>query len=68
MGRDGSATRVSYISMLSSDAASQYRRNYDDAIRVMQRATAVPKNTKVNYHDHVRSKTVISALLLTCAF
>ncbi|KAI0273808.1 spliceosome complex protein [Gloeopeniophorella convolvens] len=26
--------------------------NYDDAIRVMQRATAVPKNTKVNYHDH----------------
>jgi hypothetical protein len=31
-------------------------RNYDDAVRVMQRATAVPKNTKVNYHDHVRSK------------
>lgn len=27
--------------------------NYDEAIRVMQRATAVPKNTKVNYHDHV---------------
>ncbi|KAH9004910.1 spliceosome complex protein [Lactarius hatsudake] len=26
--------------------------NYDDAIRVMQRATAIPKNTKVNYHDH----------------
>ncbi|KAF8275243.1 spliceosome complex protein [Lactarius quietus] len=26
--------------------------NYDDAIRVMQRATAVPKNTKINYHDH----------------
>ncbi|KAG2020496.1 pre-mRNA-splicing factor CLF1 [Coprinopsis cinerea AmutBmut pab1-1] len=25
--------------------------NYDEAIRVMQRATAVPKNTKVNYHD-----------------
>lgn len=33
---------------------SQPLRNYDDAIRVMQRATAVPKNTKVNYHDHVR--------------
>ncbi|KAJ2931347.1 hypothetical protein H1R20_g5693, partial [Candolleomyces eurysporus] len=26
--------------------------NYDEAIRVMQRGTAVPKNTKVNYHDH----------------
>ncbi|KAH9079189.1 spliceosome complex protein [Lactarius deliciosus] len=26
--------------------------NYDDAIRVMQRATAIPKDTKVNYHDH----------------
>jgi len=26
--------------------------NYDDAIRVMQRATAVPKNTKISYHDH----------------
>ncbi|KAF7295304.1 Pre-mRNA-splicing factor SYF1 [Mycena indigotica] len=26
--------------------------NYDDAIRVMQRATVVPKNHKVNYHDH----------------
>ncbi|KZO99493.1 spliceosome complex protein [Calocera viscosa TUFC12733] len=25
--------------------------NYDEAIRVMQRATAVPKNTKVQYHD-----------------
>ncbi|CAA7267929.1 unnamed protein product [Cyclocybe aegerita] len=26
--------------------------NYDEAIRVMQRATAVPRNTKINYHDH----------------
>ncbi|KAI0035756.1 spliceosome complex protein [Vararia minispora EC-137] len=26
--------------------------NYDEAIRVMQRAAAVPKNTKINYHDH----------------
>lgn len=25
--------------------------NYDEAIRVMQRAAAVPKNTKINYHD-----------------
>ncbi|KAG6817083.1 hypothetical protein H0H87_012851 [Tephrocybe sp. NHM501043] len=29
--------------------------NYDDAIRVMQRATAIPKNTKLNYHDHTLS-------------
>ena len=27
--------------------------NYDEAIRVMQRATALPKNLKINYHDHV---------------
>ncbi|KAI6116899.1 hypothetical protein EDD16DRAFT_1590957 [Pisolithus croceorrhizus] len=27
--------------------------NYDEAIRVMQRAAAIPKNTKVNYHDHL---------------
>ncbi|KAI0047958.1 spliceosome complex protein [Auriscalpium vulgare] len=26
--------------------------NYDDAIRVLQRAAAIPKNTKINYHDH----------------
>ncbi|EGO21615.1 hypothetical protein SERLADRAFT_451634 [Serpula lacrymans var. lacrymans S7.9] len=26
--------------------------NYDDGIRVMQRAAAIPKNTKINYHDH----------------
>ncbi|KIL69596.1 hypothetical protein M378DRAFT_156817 [Amanita muscaria Koide BX008] len=26
--------------------------NYDEAIRVMQRASAIPKDTKVNYHDH----------------
>ncbi|KDQ10160.1 hypothetical protein BOTBODRAFT_137085 [Botryobasidium botryosum FD-172 SS1] len=25
--------------------------NYDEAIRVMQRATAIPKNTKISYHD-----------------
>ena len=28
-------------------------RNYDEAVRVMQRAAAIPKNTKINYHDHV---------------
>ncbi|KAJ7445741.1 hypothetical protein B0H11DRAFT_2086655 [Mycena galericulata] len=26
--------------------------NYDDAIRVMQRAAAIPKSVKINYHDH----------------
>ncbi|KAL0063310.1 pre-mRNA-splicing factor syf1 [Marasmius tenuissimus] len=26
--------------------------NYDEAIRVMQRAAAIPKNAKINYHDH----------------
>ncbi|KAF9532344.1 hypothetical protein CPB83DRAFT_874209 [Crepidotus variabilis] len=32
--------------------------NYDDAIRVMQRATALPKNTKISYHDHSLSSQV----------
>ncbi|KAJ3728765.1 hypothetical protein C8R42DRAFT_654816 [Lentinula raphanica] len=26
--------------------------NYDEAIHVMQRAAAIPKNTRINYHDH----------------
>ncbi|KAF7984981.1 hypothetical protein HWV62_9944 [Athelia sp. TMB] len=26
--------------------------NYDEALRVMQRAAAIPKNTKISYHDH----------------
>ncbi|KAH9934833.1 uncharacterized protein B0H18DRAFT_1082601 [Fomitopsis serialis] len=32
--------------------------NYDEAIRVMQRAAAIPKNTKVNYHDQSLSVQV----------
>jgi len=27
------------------------RRNYDEAIRVMQRASSTPKNLKISYHD-----------------
>lgn len=27
--------------------------NFDEAIRVMQRAASIPKNSKINYHDHV---------------
>ncbi|GBE82367.1 Pre-mRNA-splicing factor SYF1 [Sparassis crispa] len=26
--------------------------NYDEAIRVMQRAAVIPKNVKISYHDH----------------
>ncbi|KAF9239666.1 hypothetical protein BU15DRAFT_87966 [Melanogaster broomeanus] len=26
--------------------------NFNEAVRVMQRAAAIPKNTKINYHDH----------------
>jgi pre-mRNA-splicing factor SYF1 len=29
-------------------------RNFDEAIRVMQRATTTPKNTKISFHDEVR--------------
>ena len=39
-------------------------RNYDEAIRVMQRAAVIPKNPKINYHDQV-SWTFISYLKLT---
>ena len=28
-------------------------RNYNKAIHVMQRATSVPKNTEISYHDQV---------------
>ena len=27
--------------------------NYEEAIRVMQRAAVIPKNPKISYHDHV---------------
>jgi pre-mRNA-splicing factor SYF1 len=32
-------------------------RNYEEAIRLMQRATSTPKNTKINYYDEVRRNT-----------
>lgn len=35
-------------------------RNYEEAIRLMQRATTVPKNTKINYYDDV-SRFLFSA-------
>ena len=47
------------------ETLSRRCRNYDDAIRVMQRAAAVPKNTKVNYHDHVRFIATFIAQFLT---
>ena len=28
-------------------------RNYDEAIRIMQRATTIPRNVKVNFYDEV---------------
>jgi hypothetical protein len=37
--------------------------NYDEAIRVMQRAAAVPKNTRINYHDHVRPSSCPAILV-----
>jgi len=51
--------RYSYAFILSIC----YYSNYDEAIRVMQRATALPKNTKINYHDHVSSGFNILQLL-----
>ena len=37
-------------------------RNYDEAIRVMQRAAVVPKNTKINYFDHVSCRNRFPSL------
>ena len=30
-------------------------RNYDEAVRLMQRATTLPRNTKVDYYNDVSS-------------
>lgn len=53
MGRDGATTRVRFVHCNLSSASLTFNSNYDEAIRVMQRAAAVPKNIKINYHDHV---------------
>jgi hypothetical protein len=29
------------------------RRNYEEAVRLMQRATTVPRNTKVDFYNEV---------------
>lgn len=45
-------------------------RNYDEAIRVMQRATTIPRNTKVNFYDEVRwtcTLIIESELTGTCS-
>jgi pre-mRNA-splicing factor SYF1 len=33
-------------------------RNYDEAVRLMQRATTVPKNTKVDFYNDVSLETI----------
>ncbi|KAF8699260.1 HAT (Half-A-TPR) repeats protein, partial [Rhizoctonia solani] len=43
--------------------------NFDEAIRVMQRATAIPKNVKINYHDQslpVQARLFKSLKLWSC--
>lgn len=54
MGRNGGPARVGHVGLLYVHIL-MFCRNYDEAIRVMQRASAIPKNTKINYHDHVRA-------------
>ncbi|KAJ6606533.1 hypothetical protein DFH09DRAFT_1242036 [Mycena vulgaris] len=47
-------TKVNFKAVWCEWAEMEIRHeNYDDAIRVMQRAAAIPKNIKINYHDHV---------------
>jgi len=46
---DDVARRREFILLIDSqNTPSQALRNYDDVIRVLQRATSVPKNRKVN--------------------
>jgi pre-mRNA-splicing factor SYF1 len=47
--RHESVFSVSYI----LQTISSLFRNYEEAIRVMQRAAVIPKNPKINYHDQV---------------
>ena len=46
------AARVSNPERVSS--LLTHLRNYDEAIRIMQRAAFVPKDTRINYHEQVR--------------
>ena len=43
-------------------------RNYDEAIRLMQRATTVPKNTKVDYYNDVSDDLLRAELPLSNAY
>ena len=53
MGGDGSTQRVSAcLSVVSTSSLTDDHRNYDEAIRLMQRATASPrKPNQIDYHD-----------------
>jgi hypothetical protein len=52
MGRVGTATRVRYLAIYQISLIWGLRK-YDEAIRIMQRAAFVPKDTKIKYHDEV---------------
>ena len=51
MGRDGTEERVSLSITLKVPA--NVCRNYDEAVRLMQRATTLPRNVKVDYYNDV---------------
>lgn len=64
MGGDGVKERVSGLLLFGLGRTltcwfdlDLVSRNYDEAIRVMHRATALPKNVKISYHDQVRCHT-----------
>jgi len=52
MGRDVVEERVSLLYNLIW-CGWLTRRNYDEAVRLMQRATTLPRNTKVDYYNDV---------------
>jgi hypothetical protein len=50
MGRNGIAPRVSVVR--SAQLHKLIRdRNYDEAVRVVQRGLVIPKNARISYHD-----------------
>ncbi|TFY83669.1 hypothetical protein EWM64_g350 [Hericium alpestre] len=49
---EGGATGEAEPDLASARSWRRRQRDYDGAIRLMQRATAIPKDTKINYFDH----------------
>ena len=56
MGGDGTAERVGQCERITL-----MNRHYDEAVRLMQRATTVPKNTKIDFYNDVCAPATLIA-------